>query len=86
MSLADCIPLAAANIFGRPINIFSSKVSSPRYDIKPDMIKHSVDNIDLAYVKIRNEEHYDVVTFGDKYGSRESQHSSEYVNRTRECI
>lgn len=35
--LADCLPLAVANHFKRPIKIFSSKVSNPVFDINPSM-------------------------------------------------
>lgn len=82
VALADCIPLAASNILGRPIRIFSSDMSNPTYDIKPDINEHTDDYIYLAYVKIRNKEHFDGATHLKIPERTEDQYSSETIAQT----
>lgn len=61
-NIADCIPLAAANVLKHKIQIFSSDVSNPVYEIKPDLVEFDQNSyIHLAYLRIKREEHYDGV-------------------------
>lgn len=62
-SLADCLPLAIANVLNRPLRIFSSHLATPVYDIRPDIgdCDFSDEYLYLAHVAVRNEEHYEAV-------------------------
>ena len=35
--IADCLPLAIANVLKRPMRIYSSNLATPVYDIRPDI-------------------------------------------------
>lgn len=49
MELADGMPLAIANLYKRPIRIYSSMVSNSVYDIYPDL--QDADN-SLEFIKV----------------------------------
>ena len=62
--LSDDIPFAVANIqfFKRQIRIFSSNIRNPVYDITPILTYFDQTSyINLAYLEVRDEEHYDRV-------------------------
>ena len=61
LELADCLPLAVANSFAVPLKIFSSRISTPVYDIKPDLVTSERTPIILAYSAIHGREHFDAV-------------------------
>lgn len=64
LDLADCMPLAIANIFQRIVRIYSSKISNPVCDIKPDLLESDQSSgkiINLALIAITGKEHYDGV-------------------------
>ena len=67
-SLADCFPLALANMTKSLVRIYSSATSTPCYDVTPDMVDTEGNRIIcLAHMAIRGEEHYDGTT---KFGPR----------------
>jgi len=60
--LADCVPLALANIYKTPVRIYSSRVENPVYDIQPDLNEDTTEKfIKIACVAMRGQEHYDAV-------------------------
>ena len=61
-TLADCLPLAVANTFSVTIKVFSSLISTPVYDIGPDLVASTKSSIHLAYIGIPGQEHYDAIT------------------------
>jgi hypothetical protein len=62
VSLADCLPLAIANLYSCSVLIFSSDSQCPIYDIKPDLCKEVLQMvIKIAYTAVAGEEHYDGV-------------------------
>jgi hypothetical protein len=50
MELADCMPLAIANLYKQPIRIYSSMVSNSVYDIYPDLQDATMNPAKLSYV------------------------------------
>ena len=67
-SLADCFPLALANMTKSLVRIYSSAIATPCYDVNPDMVEIEGNRIIcLAHMAIRGEEHYEGTTkFGRK--------------------
>ena len=65
--LADCMPLAVANIFKRSLRrIYSSRMQNAVYDISPDLCdRNNFDNevgpFNLALFAVPGQEHYDAV-------------------------
>ena len=60
--IADCIPLAVANMFKCRIQIFSSSTLSPVYEVCPSLNESATKEmplIPLAYLAVPGEEHYD---------------------------
>jgi hypothetical protein len=78
MELADCMPLAIANLYKRPIRIYSSMVSNSVYDIYPDLqdADNSLEFIKVALFAITGQEHYEAVCHLDKVPSSPS-HSEQ---------
>ena len=69
--IADCIPLAVANMFKCRIQIFSSSTLSPVYEVCPSLNESATKEmplIPLAYLAVPGEEHYSKV--GELYYSR----------------
>ena len=61
--ISDARPLAVANMQKRKIKIFYSDIRNPVYDITPTLTDFDQTSyINLAYLKVRDEEHYDGVT------------------------
>ena len=61
--ISDAIPLAVANMQKCKIKIFYSDIRNPVYDIPPTLTDFDqISYINLAYLKVRDEEHYDGVT------------------------
>ena len=48
--LADCLPLAIANFYQRPIKVLSSKISNPVFDIHPTLAPFSDDYIYILWM------------------------------------
>ncbi|XP_052075475.1 uncharacterized protein LOC127712922 [Mytilus californianus] len=73
--LADFMPLALANMYNRPLRIYSSMVSNSVYDIIPDLqdTEHSQEYIKVALIAIKGQEHYDAVCHLDEVLERTSQ-------------
>ncbi|KAK3090584.1 hypothetical protein FSP39_012887 [Pinctada imbricata] len=64
VSLADCLPLAAANVYKRPLRIYSSRIQNAVYDISADLDQVGdgmQDPIRLALFSIPGHEHYDSI-------------------------
>ena len=62
--LGDCLPLALANLYHCPVRIYSSKITTPVYDIQPNLnvVETAPANvINLAYLAMRGSEHYNGV-------------------------
>lgn len=57
MEIADIVPLAVANIMESTIRIYSSSVTTPVIEIKPEQTTEKV--VCLAYLAVRGHEHYD---------------------------
>lgn len=57
LDIADIVPLAVANYYASTVRIYSSSISTPLIDVKADQITDEV--INLAYISIREQEHYD---------------------------
>jgi hypothetical protein len=78
MELADCMPLAIANLYKQPIRIYSSMVSNSVYDIYPDLqdADNSLEFIKVALFAITGQEHYEAVCHLDKVPSSPS-HSEQ---------
>lgn len=65
LSLGDCLPLALANAYNRPVRIYSSKMTTPVYDIQPNLREYEtvgIEHINLAYLAMKGSEHYNGVT------------------------
>ncbi|MES9881873.1 MAG: hypothetical protein ABW185_13425 [Sedimenticola sp.] len=78
-SLADCLPLAVANLYQCCIRIYSSEIENPIQDIHPDINVEGVqtnDSINVARIAIRGKEHYDrVIILND-----DSSKSTDNIN------
>jgi len=75
-NLADCMPLAVANITKRPIRIYSSNTQTPVIDVAPDLQEEPCTNnapIFLACTAVRGQEHYDAVKRLDDTSSSEKE-------------
>ena len=59
LDIADIVPLATANFYGSVVRIYSSSISTPVIDIKPEQTTEKV--INLAYIAVRGQEHYDTI-------------------------
>ncbi|KAH3889978.1 hypothetical protein DPMN_014045 [Dreissena polymorpha] len=59
IDIADIVPLATANYYGSVVRIYSSSISKPVIDIKPEQTTEKV--INLAYIAFRGQEHYDAI-------------------------
>ena len=62
LELANCFPLATANVLQQPTKVFKSTLVAPLTDIEPTLItKYYIEkeSICLAYKWVRGEEHYD---------------------------
>lgn len=59
VDLADCLPLAIANIFSATVRVFSSRISEQVTEIKPDLVPTTGKIISLAYLACAGNEHYD---------------------------
>lgn len=60
---SDFVPLCLANMFERPIRIFSSRPFTPVFDIEPDLVDGTgKQKILLAHLAIHGNEHYDAVS------------------------
>ncbi|XP_053409216.1 uncharacterized protein LOC128559962 [Mercenaria mercenaria] len=57
LDIADIVPLAVANITESTVRIYSSSVSTPVIEIKPEQVTNK--DICLAYLAVRGQEHYD---------------------------
>ena len=58
------MPLALANLYHCPVRIYSSKITTPVYDIQPNLnvVETAPANvINLAYLAMRGSEHYNGV-------------------------
>ena len=62
INLADCFPLAVADMLKRNLRIYSSAVTTPVYELSPRNMTDSSACFCLAYLAIRGEEHYEAVT------------------------
>lgn len=59
MDIADVIPMALSNKFTCNIRIYSSSISAPVIDIKPDQPAENL--VNLAYLSVQGHEHYDAI-------------------------
>ena len=93
VELADCLPLAVANLFAVPLKIFCSRISTPVYDIRPDLVIPEGSPIILAYSAMHGREHFDSVkkrsetvkdsvNYSQKENTPSAQTSIETVNET----
>ncbi len=60
-TLADCLPMAVANMYGKTVQIYSSNTTTPVQDVLPDIsLSEVISNvpITLAYLSVRGEEHF----------------------------
>ncbi|MEW8546092.1 MAG: OTU domain-containing protein, partial [Candidatus Thiodiazotropha sp.] len=60
--MSDLVPLCLANIFKRPLRIFSSRPFTPVFDVVPDLVTpSSEDPLLISHLAIRGSDHYDAV-------------------------
>ena len=101
MQLADCMPLATANVLQQPIKVFKSTFVAPINEIEPSLVTSlnpvTSDPICLAYTCIRGHEHYDGCTHIRKQHQAQSHkltsisHSAEQTqpcsksNQIKQC-
>ena len=78
VGLADCLPLAVANIFRVSVKIVCSRISSPVYNIQPDLVTQDGNVIILAYSAMPGKEHFDTVR--RKSDTSVSCHAQKSVN------
>ena len=58
--MSDFIPLCLANIFQRPIRVFSSRPFQPVFDIEPDLVASVTESpILIARMAIHGTDHYE---------------------------
>lgn len=85
--LADCLPLAFANMYQRPIRIFSSNTTNPVFDVKPTMGICSDECIRLAYIEIPGSEHYEGIQRCDRIGAGNNlSNTSTAEMNSEECF
>lgn len=63
IQLADCLPLAVANLYKRQLRVYSSRIANSVYDIVPDLSENmpAVEPIKVALFSVFGQEHYDAV-------------------------
>ena len=61
INLADCFPMAVADMLNSTVRIYSSTVATPVYELKPRHMAGPSACFSLAYLAIRGEEHYEAV-------------------------
>lgn len=59
--MSDVLPLATANVLGKHITIYTSRLHCPIINVSPDIGEHSEvnDDIKIAYLAVSGFEHYD---------------------------
>jgi hypothetical protein len=63
IQLADCLPLAVANLYKRQLRVYSSRIANSVYDIVPDLSENmpAVEPIKVTLFSIFGQEYYDAV-------------------------
>lgn len=91
--IADIVPLAVANLYGYTLRIYSSSLSKPVMEIKPDQDSKKV--INIAYTAIRGKEHYDAteninihtersVSMEELYTERNTQNANDQLSSEKD--
>jgi len=81
IDIADILPLAVANYLGCNVRIYSSALSTPVINIKPDIPSDRI--ISIAYTAVRGYEHYDATHRVDGKYSEQHDVSSKRSDQVK---